>query len=114
MSPGYDVTASCKQCSHTFENLLEIPRSKNVCEAKTIIALLTFNKSNLGICTVTVKSKSSEDVVYQKNDENVMEGKKSNELVLKEAYLEQSLITIIRRRQQELFGHICRHKGLEL
>ncbi|GFN81784.1 eukaryotic translation initiation factor 3 subunit f [Plakobranchus ocellatus] len=37
--------------------------------------------------------------------------KKSNELVLKEANLERSLIKTI--RQLQFLGHICRHKGLE-
>ncbi|GFO22445.1 endonuclease-reverse transcriptase [Plakobranchus ocellatus] len=39
--------------------------------------------------------------------------KKSNELILKEANLERSLIKTIRQRQQTFLGHICRHKGLE-
>ncbi|GFO18970.1 eukaryotic translation initiation factor 3 subunit f [Plakobranchus ocellatus] len=39
--------------------------------------------------------------------------KKSNELVLKEANLEQSLIKTIRQRQLQFLGHICPHKGLE-
>ncbi|GFO25456.1 endonuclease-reverse transcriptase [Plakobranchus ocellatus] len=39
--------------------------------------------------------------------------KKSNELVLKEANLERSLIKTIRQRQLQFLGHICRHKGLE-
>ncbi|GFO25476.1 eukaryotic translation initiation factor 3 subunit f [Plakobranchus ocellatus] len=39
--------------------------------------------------------------------------KKSNELVLKEANLERSLIKTIRHRQTQFLGHICRHKGLE-
>ncbi|GFO38989.1 PiggyBac transposable element-derived protein 4 [Plakobranchus ocellatus] len=39
--------------------------------------------------------------------------KKSNELVLKEANLERSLIKTIRQRQLEFLGHACRHKGLE-
>ncbi|GFO48225.1 endonuclease-reverse transcriptase [Plakobranchus ocellatus] len=39
--------------------------------------------------------------------------KKSNELVLKEANLERSLIKNIRQRQLQLYGHICRHKSLE-
>ncbi|GFO15136.1 eukaryotic translation initiation factor 3 subunit f [Plakobranchus ocellatus] len=42
-----------------------------------------------------------------------MDRKKSNELVLKEANLERSLIKTIRQRQQQFLGHICRHKGLE-
>ncbi|GFN91410.1 endonuclease-reverse transcriptase [Plakobranchus ocellatus] len=39
--------------------------------------------------------------------------KRSNELVLKEANLERSLIKTIRQRQLEFLGHINRHKGLE-
>ncbi|GFO19560.1 endonuclease-reverse transcriptase [Plakobranchus ocellatus] len=39
--------------------------------------------------------------------------KKSNELVLKEANLERSLIKTIRQRQLQFLGHICRHKDLE-
>ncbi|GFN91482.1 endonuclease-reverse transcriptase [Plakobranchus ocellatus] len=39
--------------------------------------------------------------------------KKSNELILEEADLERSLIKIIRQRQLQFLGHICRHKGLE-
>ncbi|GFN77205.1 RNA-directed DNA polymerase from mobile element jockey [Plakobranchus ocellatus] len=39
--------------------------------------------------------------------------KKSNELVLKEANLERSLIKTIRQRQPQFLGHMCRHKGLE-
>ncbi|GFN91703.1 eukaryotic translation initiation factor 3 subunit f [Plakobranchus ocellatus] len=39
--------------------------------------------------------------------------KKSNELVLEVANLEQSLIISIRQRQLQFLGHICRHKGLE-
>ncbi|GFN81775.1 endonuclease-reverse transcriptase [Plakobranchus ocellatus] len=39
--------------------------------------------------------------------------KKSNELVVKEANLERSLIKTIRQRQLQFLGHICRHKGLE-
>ncbi|GFO44745.1 eukaryotic translation initiation factor 3 subunit f [Plakobranchus ocellatus] len=39
--------------------------------------------------------------------------KKSNEVVLKEANLELSLIETIRQRQLQFLGHICRHKGLE-
>ncbi|GFO27394.1 hypothetical protein PoB_005389900 [Plakobranchus ocellatus] len=42
-----------------------------------------------------------------------MDRKKSNELVLKEAYLERSLIKTIRERQLQFLGHICRHKGFE-
>ncbi|GFN98079.1 hypothetical protein PoB_002458500 [Plakobranchus ocellatus] len=33
--------------------------------------------------------KRSKDLVYQKNDEDIMDRKKSNELVLKEAYIER-------------------------
>ncbi|GFN85493.1 endonuclease-reverse transcriptase [Plakobranchus ocellatus] len=39
--------------------------------------------------------------------------KKSNELVLKDANLERSLIKTIRQRQLKFLGHTCRHKGLE-
>ncbi|GFN85516.1 endonuclease-reverse transcriptase [Plakobranchus ocellatus] len=39
--------------------------------------------------------------------------KKSNELVLKEANLEQSLNETTRQSQLQFLGHICRHKGLE-
>ncbi|GFN80527.1 endonuclease-reverse transcriptase [Plakobranchus ocellatus] len=39
--------------------------------------------------------------------------RKSNELVLKEANLEQSLIKTIRQRQLQFLGHICLHEGLE-
>ncbi|GFN96463.1 eukaryotic translation initiation factor 3 subunit f [Plakobranchus ocellatus] len=39
--------------------------------------------------------------------------KRANELVLKEANLERSLIKTIRQRQLQFLGHICRHKGLE-
>ncbi|GFO12260.1 endonuclease-reverse transcriptase [Plakobranchus ocellatus] len=39
--------------------------------------------------------------------------KKSNEVVLKQANLERSLIKTIRQRQLQFLGHICRHKGLE-
>ncbi|GFN93687.1 endonuclease-reverse transcriptase [Plakobranchus ocellatus] len=39
--------------------------------------------------------------------------KKSNELVLKEANLERSLIKSIRQRQLQFLAHISRHKGLE-
>ncbi|GFO26968.1 fibrillin-1-like [Plakobranchus ocellatus] len=42
-----------------------------------------------------------------------MDRKKSNELVLKEANLERSLIKTIRQRQLQILGHICRRKGLE-
>ncbi|GFN74132.1 hypothetical protein PoB_000063800 [Plakobranchus ocellatus] len=42
-----------------------------------------------------------------------MDGKKSNELVLKVANLEQSLIKTIRRKQLQFLGHICLHKGSE-
>ncbi|GFO11476.1 endonuclease-reverse transcriptase [Plakobranchus ocellatus] len=42
-----------------------------------------------------------------------MDRKKSNEVVLKEANLERSLINTIRQRQPQFLGHICRHKGLE-
>ncbi|GFO19860.1 eukaryotic translation initiation factor 3 subunit f [Plakobranchus ocellatus] len=44
---------------------------------------------------------------------DIMDRKKSNELVLKEANLERSLIKTIRQRQLQFLGHICRHKGLE-
>ncbi|GFN98519.1 endonuclease-reverse transcriptase [Plakobranchus ocellatus] len=49
-----------------------------------------------------------------RNDEDIMDRKKSNKLILKEAYLERSLIKTIRQRQLQFLGHICRHKGLEL
>ncbi|GFO50056.1 hypothetical protein PoB_007656100 [Plakobranchus ocellatus] len=39
--------------------------------------------------------------------------KKLNELVLKEANLERSLIKAIRQGQQHFLGHICRHSGVE-
>ncbi|GFO13199.1 hypothetical protein PoB_003970400 [Plakobranchus ocellatus] len=52
-------------------------------------------------------------MVYQKNDEDIMDRKKSNELELKEANLERSLIKTIRQRQPQFLGHICRHKSLE-
>ncbi|GFO22251.1 hypothetical protein PoB_004875600 [Plakobranchus ocellatus] len=39
--------------------------------------------------------------------------KKSNELILKKANLERSLIKTIRQRQVQFLGHTCRHKGLE-
>ncbi|GFN92738.1 endonuclease-reverse transcriptase [Plakobranchus ocellatus] len=42
-----------------------------------------------------------------------MDRKKSNELVLKEANVEGSLIKTIRQRQLQFLGYICRHKGLE-
>ncbi|GFO14085.1 endonuclease-reverse transcriptase [Plakobranchus ocellatus] len=54
--------------------------------------------------------RSSRDVVYQRIS---WIEKKSNELVLKEAKLERSLIKTIRQRQLQFLGHICRHKGLE-
>ncbi|GFN96869.1 endonuclease-reverse transcriptase [Plakobranchus ocellatus] len=41
------------------------------------------------------------------------EKKMSNELVLKEANLERSLLKTIRQRQLQFLGHVCRHKGLE-
>ncbi|GFO42787.1 endonuclease-reverse transcriptase [Plakobranchus ocellatus] len=56
------------------------------------------------------KTRSSGDVIYQKNDGDRNE---SNELVLKEANLEQSLIKTIRQRQLQFLGQICRHKDLE-
>ncbi|GFN92524.1 endonuclease-reverse transcriptase, partial [Plakobranchus ocellatus] len=59
------------------------------------------------------KPKSSGDVVYQKNDEDIMDRKKSNELVLKEANLGRSLIKTLRQRQLQFLGHIRRLKGLE-
>ncbi|GFN85109.1 hypothetical protein PoB_001161500 [Plakobranchus ocellatus] len=42
-----------------------------------------------------------------------MDRKKSNELVLKEANLERSLLKTLRQRQLQFLGHVCRHKGLE-
>ncbi|GFN93549.1 endonuclease-reverse transcriptase [Plakobranchus ocellatus] len=39
--------------------------------------------------------------------------KRSNELWLKEANLERSLIKTIRQRQLQFLGYICRLKGLE-
>ncbi|GFN84611.1 hypothetical protein PoB_001111700 [Plakobranchus ocellatus] len=42
-----------------------------------------------------------------------MDRKKSNELVLKEANLELSRNKIIRQKQLQYLGHICRHKSLE-
>ncbi|GFO28957.1 endonuclease-reverse transcriptase [Plakobranchus ocellatus] len=39
--------------------------------------------------------------------------RKSNKQVLKEAYLERSLIKTIRQRQLRFLSHICRHKSLE-
>ncbi|GFN85306.1 endonuclease-reverse transcriptase [Plakobranchus ocellatus] len=39
--------------------------------------------------------------------------KKSNEVVLKEANFERSLIKTIRQRQLQFLGHMCRHKDLE-
>ncbi|GFN99517.1 endonuclease-reverse transcriptase [Plakobranchus ocellatus] len=39
--------------------------------------------------------------------------KKSNEVILKEANLERSLMKTIRQRQLQFLGHICRHKCLE-
>ncbi|GFN85266.1 endonuclease-reverse transcriptase [Plakobranchus ocellatus] len=59
------------------------------------------------------KTRCSRDVVYQKNDEYIMDRKKSNKLVLKETNLERSLIETIKQRQLQFFGHICRHKSLE-
>ncbi|GFO21139.1 endonuclease-reverse transcriptase [Plakobranchus ocellatus] len=47
------------------------------------------------------------------NDEDIINRKKSNELILKEANLERSLIKTIRQRQLQFLGHICGHKGLE-
>ncbi|GFO45448.1 eukaryotic translation initiation factor 3 subunit f [Plakobranchus ocellatus] len=44
---------------------------------------------------------------------DIMDRKKSNELVLKEANLGRSLIKTIRQRQLRFLSHICRHKGLE-
>ncbi|GFO12041.1 hypothetical protein PoB_003854600 [Plakobranchus ocellatus] len=61
----------------------------------------------------TEKKRSSRDVAYQRNDEDIMDRKKSNELLLKEAYLERSLIKTIRKRQLQLSGRIYRHEGLE-
>ncbi|GFO13214.1 hypothetical protein PoB_003971900 [Plakobranchus ocellatus] len=53
------------------------------------------------------------DVVYQKNDEDIRNRKKFNELILKEAKLERSLIKTIRQRQLQFLGYVCPHKGLE-
>ncbi|GFO38869.1 hypothetical protein PoB_006537400 [Plakobranchus ocellatus] len=47
-------------------------------------------------------SRCSRDVVYQKNDEDIKDEKKSNELVLKEANLGRSLIKTIGRRRRQL------------
>ncbi|GFO24919.1 eukaryotic translation initiation factor 3 subunit f [Plakobranchus ocellatus] len=53
-------------------------------------------------------------MVYQKNDGDISwTEKKSNELVLKEANLERSLIKTTRQRQRQFLGGVCRHKGLE-
>ncbi|GFO15774.1 endonuclease-reverse transcriptase [Plakobranchus ocellatus] len=59
------------------------------------------------------KIRSSRDVVYQKKDEDIMDGKKSDEFVLKEANLERSEIKTIRPRQPQFVGHICRHKDFK-
>ncbi|GFO39842.1 hypothetical protein PoB_006634700 [Plakobranchus ocellatus] len=50
----------------------------------------------------------------KKNNEDIMDGKKSNELVLNEADPERSLIKTSRQRQLQFSGRICRHNGLEL
>ncbi|GFO35765.1 hypothetical protein PoB_006227000 [Plakobranchus ocellatus] len=55
-------------------------------------------KTKITVNKETEKTRSSGYVVYQKNDEDIMVGKRVNELILKEANLERSLVEIIRNR----------------
>ncbi|GFO19720.1 endonuclease-reverse transcriptase [Plakobranchus ocellatus] len=58
------------------------------------------------------QTRSSRDVVRQKNDEDILDTEKSNELVPKESNLERSQIKTIRQRQLQFLGDICHHKCL--
>ncbi|GFN87130.1 U2 small nuclear ribonucleoprotein a'-like [Plakobranchus ocellatus] len=116
-----EISKRIAMAKDTFQKMKPILANRNISMTTKIRVIKTYVWSVLlyGSQCWTInkeiekKTRSSRDVVHQKNDEDIMDRKKSNELLLKEANLERSLIKTIRQRQLKFLGHFCRHKVLE-
>ena len=53
------------------------------------------------------------NVVPEKNVAHTMDSKETNEMVLKDAETNRSLVQKIRKQQATFFGHVMRREGLE-
>ncbi|GFO46641.1 endonuclease-reverse transcriptase [Plakobranchus ocellatus] len=107
-----EVSKRIAMATDTFQRNISITTTIRVIRTYEWSVLLYGSECST-ISKEIEKKKTVETWFIRRMMRNIMDIEKTNEVVLKEANLEQSLIKTIRQRDLQFLGHIFRHKGLE-